>query len=99
MLLKKDFRSQSEEESFKNGFLSRILIQVSRILLLPIVEGSPLIDRLFQQHRPISEVVHICNDPFLCGPFTPFGPGASLPLSSRTTWRRLPSNSRPGSLG
>jgi hypothetical protein len=44
MLLKKDFRSQSEEESFKNGFLSRILIQISRIsylgsriLLLPIV--------------------------------------------------------------
>jgi hypothetical protein len=30
-LLKKDFRSQSEEESFKNGFLSRILIQTSRI--------------------------------------------------------------------
>ena len=26
MLLKKDFRSQSEEGSFKNGFLSRILI-------------------------------------------------------------------------
>jgi hypothetical protein len=32
MLLKKDFRSQSEEESFKDGFLSRILIQISRIL-------------------------------------------------------------------
>jgi len=31
MLLKKDFRSQSEEDSFKNGFLSRILIQISRI--------------------------------------------------------------------
>ncbi len=31
MLSNKDFRSQSEEESFKNGFLSRILIQISRI--------------------------------------------------------------------
>ena len=38
--VEKDFRSRSEEESFTNGFPSRILIQVSRMSDSLIAHGG-----------------------------------------------------------